>query len=57
MDRRTARAMGGEISARAKEQGCEMIVTASGECAAMMTEAGPRLPVRTLAALVAEALE
>lgn len=56
VDRRTARAMGGAMTARAKEQGCEMIVTASAECAAMMAEAEPRLPVRTLAALVAEAL-
>lgn len=56
VDRASARAMSGTITAQAKELGYEMIVTASAECAAMMAEAQPRLPVRTLTALVAEAL-
>lgn len=56
VDRRSARMMASAITAEAREAGYELIVTGSAECAAMLSEAQPPFPVRTIACLVGEML-
>ena len=56
VDRGSARMMAGAIAAEAREAGYDLIVTGSAECAAMLSEARPAFPVRTIACLLAEAL-
>jgi Fe-S oxidoreductase len=57
VDPATARDLARAVSELAREQGYELIVTASGECAAMLAEGGDGVPVRTIASLVAEGMQ
>ncbi|MDP3937477.1 MAG: (Fe-S)-binding protein [Deltaproteobacteria bacterium] len=56
VDRRSARMMASAIADEAREAGYELIVTGSAECAAMLSEAQPSFPVRTIACLVGQML-
>jgi Fe-S oxidoreductase len=57
VDPRTARELARAVTALAKQEGYALIVTASGECAAMLAEGNAGIPARTLASLVAQGLE
>jgi Fe-S oxidoreductase len=57
VDPATARDLARALTALAREQGYELIVTASAECAAMLAEGGGDVPTRTIASLVAEGLQ